>query len=131
MASVRGAISNSSHPAQTFVLHALKSPDYNQQKEEKFRILEGRALKVKEILNRDKFKDAWTFYPFNSGYFMCMKLKGVNSEALRCHLLDQYGVCIIALGERDVRVAFSCVEEKDLEELYDIIYQGIKDLSAK
>lgn len=131
MACVRGAISNSSHPAQTFVLHALKSPDYKQQREDKFKILEGRARKVKQILQKEKFKEVWTYYPFNSGYFMCMKLKGVNSEALRCHLLDNYGVGIIALGESDVRVAFSCVEEKDLEELFDILYQGIMDLAAK
>lgn len=131
MAIIRGTISNCSHPAQTFVLHALKSPNFNQQKEEKYRILEGRALKVKEILKRDKFQDAWTYYPFNSGYFMCMKLKEVKAEALRSHLLVNYGVGIIALGESDVRIAFSCVEEQDLEELFNIIYQGVEDLTSK
>lgn len=131
MANIRGAISNSSHPAQTFVLKALKSPDFNQQKEEKYKILEGRALKVKEILKSDKFKETWNFYPFNSGYFMCMRLIEVKAEVLRSHLLDKYGVGIIALGESDVRVAFSCVEEQDLEELFQLIYQGVKDLTAK
>lgn len=129
MAIIRGTISNSSHPAQTFVLHALQSPDFKKQKEEKYRILEGRALKVKEILNNDKFQEAWDYYPFNSGYFMCMKLKKVKAEVLRNHLLDQYGVGIIALGESDVRVAFSCVEEQDLEELFNLIHEGVKDLT--
>jgi len=129
MAIIRGTISSSSHPGQTFVLHALQSPDFKEQKEEKYRILEGRALKVKEILNNDKFQEAWDYYPFNSGYFMCLKLRKVKAEVLRNHLLDQYGVGIIALGESDVRVAFSCVEEQDLEELFNLIYEGVKDLT--
>ena len=60
---------------------------------------------------------------------MCLKLKGVQAEALRTHLLDQYGVGIISLGDSDVRIAFSCVEEQKLEQLFDLIYQGFKDLS--
>jgi aspartate/methionine/tyrosine aminotransferase len=129
MAIIRGTISNSSHPAQTFVLKALQSPEFEVQKEEKYKILEGRALKVKKILDSDKFNEVWKYYPFNSGYFMCMKLKDVNAETLRNHLLDHYGVGIIALGESDVRVAFSCVEEQDLEELFDLIYRGVLDLT--
>ncbi|MEM5816369.1 MAG: hypothetical protein AAGU16_00715, partial [Desulfitobacterium hafniense] len=65
----------------------------------------------------------------NSGYFMCLKLKGVKAEELRLHLLHNYGVGVIALGESDIRVAFSCVEEEDLEELFKLIYQGAKDLA--
>jgi aspartate/methionine/tyrosine aminotransferase len=131
MAIIRGTISNASHPAQTFILQALKSPEFHEQKEEKYKILERRALKAKEILNSDQFQDAWDYYPFNSGYFMSIRLKDVKAEVLRNHLLDNYGVGIVALGETDVRVAFSCVEEQDLEELFQLIYQGVKDLSEK
>ncbi|ACL20971.1 aminotransferase class I/II-fold pyridoxal phosphate-dependent enzyme [Desulfitobacterium hafniense] len=127
-AIIRSTISNASHPAQTFVLHALASPDFEKQKAEKYKIMEGRALKVKEILNRGDYQDLWDYYPFNSGYFMCLKLKGVKAEELRLHLLHNYGVGVIALGESDIRVAFSCVEEEDLEELFKLIYQGTKDL---
>lgn len=128
-AIIRSTISNASHPAQTFVLHALASPDFEKQKAEKYKIMEGRALKVKEILNRGDYQDLWDYYPFNSGYFMCLKLKGVKAEELRLHLLHNYGVGVIALGESDIRVAFSCVEEEDLEELFKLIYQGTKDLA--
>ena len=62
---------------------------------------------------------------------MCIKLKGVKAEALRLHLLEQYGVGVIALGEGDVRIAFSCVEEEELKYLFDLIYQGVHDLSGK
>ncbi|MEL1135239.1 aminotransferase class I/II-fold pyridoxal phosphate-dependent enzyme [Desulfitobacterium sp. THU1] len=128
-AIIRGTISNASHPAQTFVLHALESPDYEKQKQEKYMIMEGRALKVKEILKSGQYQELWDYYPFNSGYFMCLKLKGgVKAEQLRLHLLQEYGVGVIALGESDIRVAFSCVEKEDLEELFEYIYRGTKDL---
>jgi aspartate/methionine/tyrosine aminotransferase len=49
---------------------------------------------------------------------------------LRVHLLNQYGVGLISLGKQDLRVAFSCVEKKDVQELYDIVLQGVKDLES-
>ncbi|MDR3601672.1 MAG: aminotransferase class I/II-fold pyridoxal phosphate-dependent enzyme [Desulfosporosinus sp.] len=128
---IRGTISSASHPAQTFVLNALLSTEYQTQKQEKFKILKKRALKVKQILDLGDYRAAWDYYPFNSGYFMCLKLKGVRAETLRLHLLDHYGVGVIALGESDVRVAFSCVEEQELKHLFDLIYQGVQDLLAR
>jgi len=125
---IRGTISSASHPSQTFVLKALQSTDFQTQKQEKYEILRQRACKVKGLLEQGKYSTAWDYYPFNSGYFMCLKLKGVQAEVLRQHLLEQYGVGIISLGENDVRVAFSCVEEQELELLFDLIYQGCKDL---
>ncbi|HEX7056419.1 MAG TPA: aminotransferase class I/II-fold pyridoxal phosphate-dependent enzyme [Bacilli bacterium] len=128
MGIIRATISSGPHPSQTFVLKALQSPQYEAQKQEKFAIMKGRANRVKEVLDSGKYDDVWDYYPFNSGYFMCLKLKTVNAEKLRQHLLDAYGVGTIALGETDLRVAFSCIEEKDVPELFDIIYQGAKDL---
>lgn len=128
MGVIRGAISSCSHPSQTFVLHALQSPDFKIQKQEKFKIMKARANKVKEVLDSGRFDDAWSYYPFNSGYFMCLRLNKVDAEQLRLHLLDQYGVGTISLGKSDLRVAFSCIEEGDIEELFSLIYQGVKDL---
>lgn len=125
---IRATISSGPHPSQTFVLDALKSPDFEQQKKEKFQIMKGRANKVKALLDSGKYGDVWSYYPFNSGYFMCLKLNGLSAERLRTHLLEQYGVGTIALGEHDLRVAFSCIEEEYLEDLYDIIYRGAQDL---
>lgn len=127
---IRGTISSASHPSQTFVVKALQSPDFQTQKQEILDVLTKRALKVKEILELTKYSDAWDYYPFNSGYFMCLKLKKVQAEVLRNHLLDHYGVGVISLGEGDVRVAFSSVEEQELEQLFDLIYQGCKDLAV-
>lgn len=125
---IRATISSGPHPSQTFVLHALNAPEFHAQKQEKFEIMKGRANKVKSILNQGTFDAAWEYYPFNSGYFMCLKLKTVDAETLRVHLLEKYGIGTIALGETDLRVAFSCIEEANLEELFQAIFQGIQDL---
>jgi aspartate/methionine/tyrosine aminotransferase len=128
MGIIRATISSGPHPSQTFVLHALNSPDFAKQKAEKFAIMKGRANRVKSLLDSGKYDDAWEYYPFNSGYFMCLRLRTVDAETLRRHLLDKYGVGTIALGKTDLRVAFSCIEEELLEELFDLIYQGAKDI---
>jgi aspartate/methionine/tyrosine aminotransferase len=128
---IRGAISSCSHPSQTFVLKALQHPDFEKQRDEKVQILKSRANRVKQILDQDQFADAWSYYPFNSGYFMCLQLKTVNAEALRLLLLQNFGVGTIALGATDLRVAFSCIEEHDIAHLFDIIYQAIKQLEVQ
>lgn len=128
MGIIRATISSGPHPSQTFVLKALQSSKYTTQKHEKYGIMKNRANRVKQILDSGKYNDAWDYYPFNSGYFMCLKLKTVDAEMLRTHLLEKYGVGTIALGITDLRVAFSCVEETDLEELFEDIYQGVKDI---
>ncbi|MDF1581244.1 MAG: aminotransferase class I/II-fold pyridoxal phosphate-dependent enzyme [Desulfuromonadales bacterium] len=129
MGIIRAKISNCPHPSQTFVVEALKSPDFLAQKKEKYRVMKGRANKVKEVLEAGSYDDVWSYYPFNSGYFMCLKLKNVDAEKLRVHLLDTYGVGTISIGKTDLRVAFSCIPEADIQELFDIICQAARDLS--
>lgn len=126
---IRATISSGPHPSQTFVLDALKAPAFEEQKEEKFRVMKGRANKVKALLDSGKYgDDVWTYYPFNSGYFMCLKLRTVNAEELRQHLIHNYGLGTIALGDTDLRIAFSCIAEENLEDLFDLVYAGIRDL---
>ncbi len=125
---IRATISSGPHPSQTFVLKALQSDQFDVQKREKFDIMKGRALKTKEVLDSGKYDDAWDYYPFNSGYFMCLKLKTVSADALRPVALEQFGVGAIALGEADLRVAFSCIEEEGIEELFDLLYAAVKEV---
>jgi aspartate/methionine/tyrosine aminotransferase len=126
--AVRGSISNVSHLSQSIVLKSLLAPTYKDEKEEKLRIMTERAQEVKRVLANDKYREAWEVYPFNSGYFMCLKLNKVDAETLRVHLLDRYGIGLISLGKHDLRIAFSCVEKEDLQELFDTILKGVKDL---
>lgn len=128
---IRATISSGPHPSQTFVLHALQSPEFESQKAEKFEIMKARANRVKSLLDSGRYGDALGYYPFNSGYFMCLKLTGVTAEDVRSHLLDEYGIGTIALGETDLRVAFSCIEEENLEELYDTIYKAVQEVASK
>jgi aspartate/methionine/tyrosine aminotransferase len=129
--AVRGTISNSPHLSQSIVLGSLDSDSYKSEKEEKFRIMSDRAVRLKEVLANSKYSEVWSVYPFNSGYFMCLRLETVDAEELRLHLLDRYGVGVISLGKTDIRVAFSCVEEGSIPELFDLIFQGIKDLEKR
>jgi aspartate/methionine/tyrosine aminotransferase len=129
MGCIRTSISNCANLSQTLVLEAINSPSIDEEKTTKANILKARAMKVKEVLKNDKYIDAWAPYLFNSGYFMCIRLKSVDPEMLRLHLLKKYGVGVIAIGGQDIRVAFSSVEESDIEELFDTIYNGVKDLS--
>ena len=54
----------------------------------------------------------------------------INAETLRKHLLDKHGVGIIAVKDKYIRIAFSCVEESDITKLFDIILQGIRELGT-
>lgn len=125
---IRGNISNCSHLSQTILLKSMSDENYDLYKQEKFELLRGRALKMKAVLKDPKYKTAFDVYPFNSGYFMCIRLKDVDAEQLRIHLLERYGTGLISIGDKNIRVAFSCLEEDDVETLFDIILQGIDDL---
>jgi aspartate/methionine/tyrosine aminotransferase len=127
---IRGNISNASHLGQSIVLKSMQNENFATEKQDKFNILKKRAHAVKAVLSDAKYQDAWDVYPFNSGYFMCIRLKSVNAEQLRVHLLETYGVGLISIGEDNLRVAFSCLEEDDIQVLFDIVLQGVKDLQA-
>jgi aspartate/methionine/tyrosine aminotransferase len=125
---IRGTISSSSHPSQSIILQSLQSNEFNVEKEQKFALMKRRADKTKEVLAKEEYQKYWTYYPFNSGYFMCLKLNNIDAEELRLHLLDKYGVGTISINSTDLRIAFSCVEDSDIEELFDLIAKGAADL---
>lgn len=128
---VRGNISNASHLSQSIVLKSLKDKRNSLEKIEKFEVLRERARRVKAVLSNSKYKAAWDVYPFNSGYFMCIRLKRVDAETLRLHLLEKYGVGLISMGDKNLRIAFSCLEEDEVPELFDTILKGIEDVSRR
>ena len=112
------------------VLNALQSPDFPAERDAKREVMKQRALEVKRVLSDDKFASAWEPYPFNSGYFMCVRLKEIPAETLRTRLLDRYGVGTIATADHDLRVAFSCVEQGQIQELFDIIHAAAMEPGA-
>jgi aspartate/methionine/tyrosine aminotransferase len=71
--AIRAGISNSPHPSQSVVLKALESPTFEAERAAKKEVLRARAARVHEVLRKPQYAEAWTPYPFNSGYFMCVR----------------------------------------------------------
>ena len=128
--AIRATISNVSNLGQQMVLNSLNSNEYEQQKQEKFDIMQGRYNKVKEVLSDSKFAEYFKPYPYNSGYFMTMKFLKGNAEAFRKHLISTKGIGVIAIGESNVRVAFSCIEESQIEDLFTKIYEAAESFAG-
>ncbi len=114
------------------MLRAMQSPEYEKEKSLKYNIMKKRADKVKAVLAENKhYEDVWTPYPFNSGYFMCVRLKDINAGELRVSLLEKRGIGTISINETDLRIAFSCVEEEYIADLFEEIYQEAKQLQKQ
>ena len=127
MGAIRATISNCTSLSQAIVLAALRSPALPAERREKFEILRARAERVRTVVYREQYARHWDVYPFNAGYFMCLRVKGVAAEKLRLHLLEKYGVGVIAMGQSDVRVAFSCLELDQIEPLFELTARAIDE----
>jgi len=126
--AIRGGISNIPQLSQTIVRKALASPTIGAERKQKLETLKARAAKVHEVANDPRFADSWDVYPFNSGYFMCLAVKGAEAEKVRLHLLDTYGIGVIATGPTDIRVAFSCLEVADVKPLFEDLHKAVQDM---
>ena len=126
--AIRGGISNVPQLSQTLVEKALESSTIEQERKEKCETLRARAQRVHEVVNAERFRDSWDVYPFNSGYFMCVQLKGVQAEPVRLRLLDKHGVGVIAAGGSDLRIAFSCLPPDDVEPLFEAVHAAVQEV---
>ena len=72
-------------------------------------------------------KGLWKAYPFGAGYFFCIHVQA-DSEALRQHLLNKYGIGIISLGNGDIRAALLCMEEPQIRQLFQILDLAISEI---
>ena len=121
---VRGGVSNSPLISQNILLEGMKDKNYEKQKKEKYNILKERFDEIEKVLQDNRYKECFEPLPFNSGYFMCIKLNK-DAETVRKILLEKYSIGTIALGNL-LRVAFSCVKKEDIKELFDSIYEACK-----
>ena len=125
---VRGNISNAPSISQKILLAAFQSPEYLQQKAEKFAILKKRYDIIKQVLaDHPEYKEAFEAMPCNSGYFMCVKPKGVDAELLRQKLISDYSTGTIMLSGL-IRVAFSAVPTDKLGKLFENIYNCVLEI---
>ncbi|MBR3669716.1 MAG: aminotransferase class I/II-fold pyridoxal phosphate-dependent enzyme, partial [Fibrobacter sp.] len=126
--TVRGNISNAPSISQKILLAAFQSEEYLQQKQEKYETLKKRFDIIKnELAAHPEYKDAFEPMPCNSGYFMCIKPKGVDAEELRQKLIKDYSTGTIMLSGL-IRVAFSAVPTDKLGKLFENIYNCIKEM---
>ncbi len=126
--TVRGNISNAPSISQKILLAAYQSEEYIQQKQAKYETLKKRYDIIKQVFAaHPEYAETFEAMPFNSGYFMCIKPKGVDAEALRQKLIKDYSTGTIMLSGL-IRVAFSAVPTEKLGKLFENIYNCIKEM---
>jgi aspartate/methionine/tyrosine aminotransferase len=128
---IRAYVSNISNPGQSIVLKALGDPEFRAQQAEKVEILRRRAAVVAQECRRAEYADCWDVYPFNSGYFMCLRLKDADADTVRVRLLDDHGVGTIALGQRELRVAFSCLAEAQIPGVFSAAAKAVRAVRGR
>ena len=125
---IRANTSGASQVSQTLILEAMKASGYAEQKQRNYEMLKTRALKVKAVASDVRYAELWEVYPSHAGYFTCLNLRYGNAETIRQRLLDEHGIGTIALGETELRVAYSCLDESDIETVFSVIAQVIEEL---
>lgn len=126
-AVVRATVSNCSHIAQSMLVDTLKGASHEKEKEEKHLLLKRRYERVKRLV-ADERRVSFRPLPFNSGYFLCIKLRdGLDAERVRQKLLAEHDVGVIALPGNLLRIAYSGVPERRLEELFDRIEKACSE----
>lgn len=131
--AVRGNISNASHPAQSLFLNAVKSPTRQEEKTANKQKMLARYLKVKEVLSaHPEYAQYFEELPFNSGYFMCVKLKdNLNAEKVWELLLNKFSTGVICYGEKNLfRLAFASTPTNKIEKMFNNIYSACKECAG-
>jgi len=127
--AVRGNISNSSRLSQSLFLNTLKSKTYQEEKERNIEKIKERYLKVKGILEaHQEYEKYFENLPFNSGYFMGVRLKNLDTDKVWEVLLNRYNTGVICYSEKNLlRVAFASTPLDKLQKLFNNIYSACKD----
>ncbi len=124
---IRGNISSASNIGQSLLLRAYASPSYPAEKSAKYATLERRYRKIKEIVeSHPEYRDSFYPLPFNSGYFMCIRMAGGSAERVRRVLIDKYSTGTIAQGDL-LRIAFSSTPYGTIEALFENCHSAAKE----
>ncbi|MFP4535312.1 MAG: aminotransferase class I/II-fold pyridoxal phosphate-dependent enzyme [Spirochaetaceae bacterium] len=129
--SLRAIVSNTSNLSQHLLLKVMNDPSYYEQKEKAREVLRERYGIIKRWLaEKAPLHHASPLepLPFNSGYFMSFRCRGIDAEELRLLLLDR-GIGTISIDGSYLRVAFASVDADSLPELYDEIYAAAEELA--
>lgn len=127
MGTIRSSVSCAATPSQSILVKAYQNPEFENEKLAFRKVLEERYKAVR------KFVDSHTSsvlepLPFNSGYFMSFKVNGKDAEAIRQKLLNDYGIGVISIDSKTLRVAFSSLDASIIESTYTTIYKAAEEL---
>jgi aspartate/methionine/tyrosine aminotransferase len=126
--AIRGNISNSSNLGQTMLLAAYSHMNYDRERAEKYGVLKRRYEKMRDLFAaRPEYRKYFTPLPFNSGYFMCIRMARGNAEAVRRALIDKHTTGVIAQGDDLIRIAFSSTPLSMIEKLMENIYNASRE----
>ncbi|HET8539216.1 MAG TPA: aminotransferase class I/II-fold pyridoxal phosphate-dependent enzyme [Anaeromyxobacter sp.] len=128
---IRAYVSNISNPGQSVVLKALADPEFRKQQAEKVAVLRSRSAIAHKESQKAEYRDCWDVYPFNSGYFMCVRLKDADAETVRARALEDSGVGTIALGKRELRIAFSSCADAQIPLVFEAVAKATRAVRAK
>jgi aspartate/methionine/tyrosine aminotransferase len=127
--AVRGNISNSPHASQSIFLRALNSEAHEQEKQRNKDKIKERYLKVKGVLKaHPEYARYFEALPFNSGYFMCVKVKDSDPDKVWELLLNKFSTGVICYEEKNLlRIAFASTPLGKIEKLFSNIYSACKE----
>lgn len=131
MGTIRSSVSCSNTPAQYLMLKTMNDSRSEEEKARFREILHKRYQLVKTLVNTHANHPVLQALPFNSGYFMSFRCKGVSPETLRQTLLKEHGIGTIALGNQYLRIAFSSVEAEHIPFVYETIFKVAEELANR
>jgi aspartate/methionine/tyrosine aminotransferase len=122
---IRGSISNVSNLSQQLIIKAMRASGYAKEKSAHKALLQERYKRVKEtLLGHPEYLKYFEVLPFNSGYFMCVRIASPNNaETVRQKMLAEYGVGVVASNDV-LRIAFSSTPCERIAELFAAMYQS-------
>ena len=84
---------------------------------------------VSTLDGHPEYAEHFEALPFNSGYFMCVQVKGCPADTVRRILLERYDTGLIALGPL-LRIAYSSLPKTQIPELFSRIHRACQDANA-
>lgn len=130
MGAIRISVSSSSRLSQAILISCLESDEITAELNQKKASLQHRGQLVLNYCKKGSPGGLWEAAPFRSGFFICIYVN-TNAQLLRKHLLQHYGIGIIALGERLIRIALPCMEETEIHTLFGLLDQAIAETEAQ
>ena len=114
-------------PSQALLLKALRSPTIDAELESNLNVLRERFVAFKKALE-GLSTDRLVPYPFNSGMFGLIGVKGMDAERVRRRALEEENLGVIAIDSvNGVRVSYGSTRAEDLAEVVARLERAVLD----